>query len=83
MRVSVRTGRIIPKPVVERRDGIVPHQWKGGRISFGFLWSVVFNPVFKLNDLYLPTHCYVVLELCVIQLNYFSRPVLGGGGYGA
>ncbi|XP_077447000.1 large ribosomal subunit protein uL24m [Stigmatopora argus] len=30
VRVSVRTGRIIPKPVVERRDGIVPHQWKDG-----------------------------------------------------
>lgn len=29
VRVSVRTGRIIPKPVVERRDGIVPQQWKG------------------------------------------------------
>ncbi|KAM8883677.1 large ribosomal subunit protein uL24m [Synchiropus picturatus] len=30
VRVSVRTGRIIPKPVVERRDGIVPQQWKDG-----------------------------------------------------
>ncbi|XP_040908518.1 probable 39S ribosomal protein L24, mitochondrial [Toxotes jaculatrix] len=30
VRVSVRTGRIIPKPVVERRDGIVPEQWKDG-----------------------------------------------------
>ncbi|XP_037548854.1 probable 39S ribosomal protein L24, mitochondrial [Nematolebias whitei] len=30
VRVSVRTGRIIPKPVVERRDGIVPLQWKDG-----------------------------------------------------
>lgn len=29
VRVSLRTGRIIPKPVVERRDGIVPQQWKG------------------------------------------------------
>lgn len=29
VRVSVRTGRIIPKPIVERRDGIVPQQWKG------------------------------------------------------
>ncbi|KAG7240976.1 hypothetical protein INR49_026154 [Caranx melampygus] len=27
VRVSTRTGRIIPKPVVERRDGIVPQQW--------------------------------------------------------
>uniref|UniRef100_A0A3Q3J0D9 Large ribosomal subunit protein uL24m n=1 Tax=Monopterus albus TaxID=43700 RepID=A0A3Q3J0D9_MONAL len=30
VRVSVRTGCIIPKPVVERRDGIVPEQWKDG-----------------------------------------------------
>ncbi|XP_072226876.1 large ribosomal subunit protein uL24m [Leuresthes tenuis] len=30
VRVSGRTGRIIPKPVVERRDGIVPQQWKDG-----------------------------------------------------
>uniref|UniRef100_UPI0037E7209F large ribosomal subunit protein uL24m n=1 Tax=Semicossyphus pulcher TaxID=241346 RepID=UPI0037E7209F len=30
VRVSIRTGRIIPKPVVERRDGIVPQQWKDG-----------------------------------------------------
>ncbi|XP_026156506.1 large ribosomal subunit protein uL24m [Mastacembelus armatus] len=30
VRVSVRTGRIIPKPVVQRRDGIVPEQWKDG-----------------------------------------------------
>ncbi|XP_075995303.1 large ribosomal subunit protein uL24m [Genypterus blacodes] len=30
VRVSLRTGRIIPKPVVERRDGIVPEQWKDG-----------------------------------------------------
>nr|XP_046274287.1 probable 39S ribosomal protein L24, mitochondrial [Scatophagus argus]XP_046274288.1 probable 39S ribosomal protein L24, mitochondrial [Scatophagus argus] len=30
VRVSVRTGRIIPQPVVERRDGIVPQQWKDG-----------------------------------------------------
>ncbi|KAM4630301.1 large ribosomal subunit protein uL24m isoform 1-T2 [Polymixia lowei] len=30
VRVSVRTGRIVPKPVVERRDGIVPQQWKDG-----------------------------------------------------
>ncbi|KAF7653815.1 hypothetical protein LDENG_00078150 [Lucifuga dentata] len=30
VRVSLRTGRIIPKPVVERRDGIVPQQWKDG-----------------------------------------------------
>lgn len=30
VRVSVRTGRIIPKPVVERRDSIVPQQWKDG-----------------------------------------------------
>ncbi|XP_076609912.1 large ribosomal subunit protein uL24m [Chaetodon auriga] len=30
VRVSLRTGRIIPKPVVERRDGIIPEQWKDG-----------------------------------------------------
>lgn len=30
VRVSVRTGRIIPKPIVERRDGIVPQQWTDG-----------------------------------------------------
>ncbi|XP_060948992.1 large ribosomal subunit protein uL24m [Limanda limanda] len=30
VRVSLRTGRIIPKPVVQRRDGIVPEQWKDG-----------------------------------------------------
>lgn len=30
VRVSLRTGRIIPKPLVERRDGIVPQQWKDG-----------------------------------------------------
>uniref|UniRef100_A0AAY5KPQ5 Large ribosomal subunit protein uL24m n=1 Tax=Esox lucius TaxID=8010 RepID=A0AAY5KPQ5_ESOLU len=29
VRVSVRTGRIVPKPVVQRRDGIIPQQWKG------------------------------------------------------
>lgn len=29
VRVSVRTGRIIPKPVFQRKDGIVPQQWKG------------------------------------------------------
>ncbi|XP_078392810.1 large ribosomal subunit protein uL24m, partial [Cetorhinus maximus] len=30
VRVSTRTGRIIPKPVFQRRDGIVPEQWKDG-----------------------------------------------------
>jgi len=30
VRVSLRTGRIVPKPVVERRDGIIPEQWKDG-----------------------------------------------------
>ncbi|KAM7384401.1 hypothetical protein PAMA_011653 [Pampus argenteus] len=30
VRVSLRSGRILPKPVVERRDGIVPQQWKDG-----------------------------------------------------
>lgn len=29
MRVSARTGRIINKPEVQRRDGIIPEQWKG------------------------------------------------------
>ncbi|MGH0187184.1 UNVERIFIED_CONTAM: hypothetical protein FKN15_023888 [Acipenser sinensis] len=29
VRVSLRSGRILPKPVVQRRDGIVPEQWKG------------------------------------------------------
>ncbi|XP_023831482.1 large ribosomal subunit protein uL24m-like [Salvelinus sp. IW2-2015] len=27
VRVSLRTGRIVPKPVFQRRDGIVPQQW--------------------------------------------------------
>ncbi|KAJ8335247.1 hypothetical protein SKAU_G00408860 [Synaphobranchus kaupii] len=30
VRVAVRTGRIIPKPTVQRKDGIVPSQWKDG-----------------------------------------------------
>ncbi|KAM3858704.1 large ribosomal subunit protein uL24m [Diretmus argenteus] len=30
VRVSLRTSRIVPKPVVERRDGIIPQQWKDG-----------------------------------------------------
>ncbi|KAM9294033.1 large ribosomal subunit protein uL24m [Gastrophryne carolinensis] len=30
VRVSVRSGRIIPKPVFQRRDGIIPEQWKDG-----------------------------------------------------
>ncbi|KAK6323819.1 probable 39S ribosomal protein L24, mitochondrial [Coregonus clupeaformis] len=30
VRVSLRTGRIVPKPVFQRRDGIVPQQWKDG-----------------------------------------------------
>ncbi|KAG7268582.1 hypothetical protein CRUP_003191 [Coryphaenoides rupestris] len=30
VRVSSRTGRIIPRPVSERCDGIVPQQWKDG-----------------------------------------------------
>lgn len=29
VRVSLRTGRIIPKPVYQRKDGIIPQQWKG------------------------------------------------------
>ncbi|XP_060112683.1 large ribosomal subunit protein uL24m [Heteronotia binoei] len=30
VRVSMRTGRIIPQPPVIREDGIVPEQWKDG-----------------------------------------------------
>ncbi|XP_069805433.1 large ribosomal subunit protein uL24m isoform X2 [Dendropsophus ebraccatus] len=30
VRVSLRTGRIIPKPVFQRRDGIIPEQWTDG-----------------------------------------------------
>ncbi|XP_061462908.1 large ribosomal subunit protein uL24m [Rhineura floridana] len=30
VRVSLRTGRIIPKPVEEREDGIIPEQWTDG-----------------------------------------------------
>ncbi|CAI9574639.1 unnamed protein product, partial [Staurois parvus] len=30
VRVSLRTGRIIPKPMYQRRDGIIPEQWKDG-----------------------------------------------------
>ncbi|KAG8451562.1 hypothetical protein GDO86_003674 [Hymenochirus boettgeri] len=30
VRVSTRTGRIIPKPLFQRRDGIIPEQWKDG-----------------------------------------------------
>lgn len=30
VRVSLRTGRIIPKPIEEREDGIIPEQWKDG-----------------------------------------------------
>ncbi|XP_062897735.1 large ribosomal subunit protein uL24m [Mobula hypostoma] len=30
VRVSTRSGRIIPKPVFQRKDGIVPEQWKDG-----------------------------------------------------
>ena len=50
VRVSIRTGRIIPKPVVERRDGIVPQQWKGERVCVcvltggGILFSHKFIP---------------------------------------
>ncbi|GCC35101.1 hypothetical protein chiPu_0013582 [Chiloscyllium punctatum] len=33
VRVSTRSGRIIPKPVFQRRDGIVPEQWKGKSFS--------------------------------------------------
>ncbi|XP_078063294.1 large ribosomal subunit protein uL24m [Mustelus asterias] len=30
VRVSTRSGRIIPKPVFQRKDGIIPEQWKDG-----------------------------------------------------
>ncbi|XP_074837135.1 large ribosomal subunit protein uL24m [Carettochelys insculpta] len=30
VRVSVRTSRIIPLPVYQRRDGIIPEEWKDG-----------------------------------------------------
>ncbi|XP_015285053.1 PREDICTED: 39S ribosomal protein L24, mitochondrial [Gekko japonicus] len=30
VRVSLRTGRIIPQPPVPREDGIVPEQWTDG-----------------------------------------------------
>ncbi|XP_043935744.1 39S ribosomal protein L24, mitochondrial isoform X2 [Protopterus annectens] len=30
VRVSVRTGRIVPKPVPQRCDGIIPEQWIDG-----------------------------------------------------
>ncbi|KAJ6652451.1 hypothetical protein lerEdw1_011569 [Lerista edwardsae] len=30
VRVSLRTGRIIPKPVEQREDGIIPEQWTDG-----------------------------------------------------
>ncbi|XP_012673721.1 probable 39S ribosomal protein L24, mitochondrial [Clupea harengus] len=30
VRVSTRTGRIIPKPTVQRSDGVVREQWKDG-----------------------------------------------------
>ncbi|XP_044278584.1 39S ribosomal protein L24, mitochondrial [Varanus komodoensis] len=30
VRVSLRTGRIIPKPPEQREDGIIPEQWKDG-----------------------------------------------------
>ncbi|KAG9279513.1 probable 39S ribosomal protein L24, mitochondrial [Astyanax mexicanus] len=30
VRVSVRTGRVIPKPLFQRKDGIIPEQWKDG-----------------------------------------------------
>lgn len=43
VRVSVRTGRIIPKPIVERRDGIVPQQWKGETVCVCSHW--IFLPV--------------------------------------
>ncbi|XP_075047953.1 large ribosomal subunit protein uL24m [Mixophyes fleayi] len=30
VRVSLRTGRIVSKPEFQRRDGIIPEQWKDG-----------------------------------------------------
>lgn len=32
VRVSIRTGRIIPKPVEQREDGIVPELWVGKKL---------------------------------------------------
>ncbi|XP_056157826.1 probable 39S ribosomal protein L24, mitochondrial [Lampris incognitus] len=47
VRVSLRTGRIIPKPIVQRRDGIVPEQWKDGPKDT--------NPEDTLERTYLPS----------------------------
>lgn len=47
VRVSLRTGRIIPKPVLERRDGIVPSQWKGESVYECFDWrGILFSNQF-------------------------------------
>lgn len=47
--MSLRTGRIIPKPVVERRDGIVPQQWKGESVCVYFGWrGILFSNRFIL-----------------------------------
>lgn len=32
VRVSIRTGRIIPKPIEQREDGIVPELWVGKKL---------------------------------------------------
>lgn len=45
VRVSVRTGRIIPKPVYQRKDGIIPQQWKGGASEEGG-WKIKKNNAF-------------------------------------
>lgn len=61
MRVSMRTGRIIPKPVVERRDGIVPEQWKGEGafvLDGGLFFSV--------------SKVYAVYSMCSSQLSHKS-----------
>ncbi|XP_072404854.1 large ribosomal subunit protein uL24m [Chiloscyllium punctatum] len=49
VRVSTRSGRIIPKPVFQRRDGIVPEQWKDGPkdSSVEDVLEKTFTPVLK------------------------------------
>lgn len=36
VRVSLRTGRILPLPLRQRRDGVVPEQWIG---ELGGFWG--------------------------------------------
>ncbi|XP_060676819.1 large ribosomal subunit protein uL24m [Hemiscyllium ocellatum] len=49
VRVSTRSGRIIPKPVFQRRDGVVPEQWKDGPkdTSVEDTLEKTFTPVLK------------------------------------